>query len=798
MYEVILVDLNNFQEYIIYNIKQLQLLNYNVTVIITDNLISYFENIKNVKLILTSSLTNYNYNINSRLDNSFRNGFWKLCSHRLFYLYSYIKDYNIINSFHIENDIMIYNTIKSFDMSKIWITMDSKNRCIPGIIFIPSYDKLTNLIKNYNNNINDMENLALFYYNNMDICSTFPIIKQNIFYNKNDMFNCNFNNFNVIFDAAAIGQYLGGVDPKNNSSDTRGFINETCVVDYSKYKFIWKFDSVLKLYQPHIIIDNIKIPIMNLHIHSKNLCNFISINPNETKLITIDFDFISGELFQNIADIYLGLTEDFEYNPFIRKQYSKLVDISKINSSYNNPYIIFCYSHRTHILQSNIQHFKNPFVLITHNSDEIINEKYESLLNSNKIIKWYAQNINIKHHKLHLLPIAIANSMWPHGNKNILKSVISNISYKTKDFYFFFNINTNYNERILCKTEIEKKGLIFGSNIDYNSYLNDLAGYKFAICPSGNGIDCHRTWECYYLGVIPILLKSIFTEQLQMILPCILLNKWSDFDVNIINSYDTLLKQLQYKYISLNYYIQEIKYKDYGLYMYNFNLLFDSFFEKKHNKTSQETLANYKDYIEAGGKNGDFYTHINYHTIKSSLIELMKQNKKFYVFVETGCAAHGTKSTLLWDKFVNLFDGKVISVDLNNSSVEYTNSLTSNKTNVICSDSLLLLPTLKDSIDFLYLDSYDVDFLNPLKSAEHHLKEFNSVKKLLHKGSIVLINDTPCSPKWLDDGKNNNLYNILKHTFNPNMCGKGSLVNKELKKMGAKKIMHQYQCLWII
>jgi hypothetical protein len=45
----------------------------------------------------------------------------------------------------------------------------------------------------------------------------------------------------------------------------------------------------------------------------------------------------------------------------------------------------------------------------------------------------------------------------PHGNKNILKSVISNISYKTKDFYFFFNINTNYNERILCKTEIEKK-----------------------------------------------------------------------------------------------------------------------------------------------------------------------------------------------------------------------------------------------------------------------------------------------------------------------------------------------------
>ena len=437
MYEFILVDLENFQDYIIYNIKQLQLLNYNITIIITDNLISHFKNIQNIKLVLTSELNDYNYNINCKLDNSFRNGFWKLCSHRLFYLYSYIKKYNITNSFHIENDIMIYNTIKDFDISKLYITMDSKNRCIPGIIFIPSYDKLTNLIQNYNNSINDMENLVLFYDNNKDICSTFPIIKQNSFYNNNDMFNCNFNNFNVIFDGAAIGQYLGGVDPKNNFGDTRGFINETCVVDYSKYKFIWKFNLILKLYQPYIIIDNIQIPIMNLHIHSKNLCNFMSISPIETKLIKIDFDFISGELFQNIADIYLGLPEDFEYNSFIRAQYSKLLDISTINNSYNNPYIIFCYSHRIHILQSVIQYFMNPFVLITHNSDEIINEKYESLLNSDKIIKWYAQNINIKHHKLHLLPIGIANNMWPHGNKSILKSVISNISYKNKNFTSF-------------------------------------------------------------------------------------------------------------------------------------------------------------------------------------------------------------------------------------------------------------------------------------------------------------------------------------------------------------------------
>ena len=227
--------------------------------------------------------------------------------------------------------------------------------------------------------------------------------------------------------------------------------------------------------------------------------------------------------------------------------------------------------------------------------------------------------------------------------------------------------------------------------------------------------------------------------------------------------------------------------------------LIDSFFNKKDHKTNHETLANYNNgNLQAGGENGDFYTHINYHTMKQSLLELIKQNKKSYMFVETGCSAHGTKSTLLWDNFVNLIDGQVISVDLNQDAVNKTNMLTTAKTHVTWSDSLIFLPSLTEKIDFLYLDSYDVDFLNPLLSAEHHLKEFNSVKHLLLKGSIVLIDDTPSSPEWLDNGKNNGMYPTLKITFDPEMSGKGSLVNKELEKMGAKKIMHQYQALWVI
>lgn len=227
--------------------------------------------------------------------------------------------------------------------------------------------------------------------------------------------------------------------------------------------------------------------------------------------------------------------------------------------------------------------------------------------------------------------------------------------------------------------------------------------------------------------------------------------------------------------------------------------LMDSFFNKQSARTGHETLATYHDNsLTPGGIDGAFYTHINYYSMRSALIELINKKKSTYTFVETGCSSHGTKSTLLWDKFVNIFGGKVSSVDLDGDAVQNANRLTTEKTNVIWSDSLNYLPTLTETIDFLYLDSYDVDFLNPLPSAEHHLKEFNSVKHLLEKGSVVLIDDTPCSPEWLDGGRTCPIYNILKDSFRPEMCGKGSLVNKELEKMGAKKILHQYQILWII
>jgi hypothetical protein len=292
--EIILVNLNNHQSYIIENIKNLLLFNNKkITVITNKELFSEFKSLEGkIKIVDEKELDLSYFDVRNKQKTSFRNGFWPLTSRRLFCVYEYIKKNGLKDSFHLENDVMVYSDlskmVKTLKKDKLYVTMDAPNRCIAGILFIPTAYNMVPLIENYEFHKNDMLNLVKFYIKNRNFCETFPIIKANGCYKMElDDLCKNFDELQGIFDAAAIGQYLGGVDPRNKRGDTRGFINETCKVNYSKYKFYWKKNKTEMLYRPYIEIDGKSIPIFNLHIHCKNLKNFMGDNPLEKKLIEL-------------------------------------------------------------------------------------------------------------------------------------------------------------------------------------------------------------------------------------------------------------------------------------------------------------------------------------------------------------------------------------------------------------------------------------------------------------------------------------------------------------------------------
>jgi hypothetical protein len=281
-------------------------------------------------------------------------------------------------------------------------------------------------------------------------------------------------------------------------------------------------------------------------------------------------NIITGEKIQQCCDIYLGKSEDFNYNPIIKNQNNKHICIDNISDYYDNPCLIFCYSHRIDQLALKICYFKNQFILVTHNSDQNIEptENVNKILSSNNLKKWYGQNLCFHSDKLHMLPIGFANSMWPHGNLNIFNDnkITDNLHIKSKFIYFNFNINTNKDKRQICYNSLKDK-LIWLQNIEPYSNLKRLSQYEFCICPEGNGVDTHRLWECLYLKVVPIVINSPFTQTLNRYnVPLVILDNWSElsnskliynnynFNDNIFNNiliFNNLIDMIKFKEINI-------------------------------------------------------------------------------------------------------------------------------------------------------------------------------------------------------------------------------------------------------
>src|SRR3990167_2087423 len=124
--------------------------------------------------------------------------------------------------------------------------------------------------------------------------------------------------------------------------------------------------------------------------------------------------------------------------------------------------------------------------------------------------------------------------------------------------------------------------------------------------------------------------------------------------------------------------------------------------------------------------------NMRYQTFEKAL-ELLSQ-KRAPVMVETGIARAGRSncegdgcSTIIFADWVREHGGgQLFSVDIDPVAVaraqEGLEGLNA-YVEIACQDSIAFLREFKESIDFLYLDSFDFDLNNPRPSKLHHLKE---------------------------------------------------------------------------
>ncbi len=276
---------------------------------------------------------------------------------------------------------------------------------------------------------------------------------------------------------------------------------------------VWKYNEN-NLRIPYI--NNQKLSFYKLKVND-NIIDFVS-----SSSFICDNDIINGEKIQSFADIVVGIPSSLSWNPNNKVYSKKMQDLDTLQTI-NEYKSIFVFTHDLNIFYDKFKHYTNNKIIITHNSDHEIKEKYNFKLH-------FCQNTFICDNSIIPLPIGIENTQW--FDNNLFHKIRKLKIPKNKFIYFYFNQNTHpsrkqcYNK--LCDI------LEWNTSKPKLDYFIELASHKYAICPRGNGLDTHRIWECLYLNTIPIVIKSDFPNITN--LPIIVLNDWSELNINKLNN----------------------------------------------------------------------------------------------------------------------------------------------------------------------------------------------------------------------------------------------------------------------
>lgn len=165
------------------------------------------------------------------------------------------------------------------------------------------------------------------------------------------------------------------------------------------------------------------------------------------------------------------------------------------------------------------------------------------------------------------------------------------------------------------------------------------------------------------------------------------------------------------------------------------------------------------------------------------------------VLVETGTSAYGTDSSRLFDSFVSHFGGTFYSVHLNPLPSMRLIFQHSRQTHFYVGDSVKFLKDVlvnkTKKVDLFYLDSFDVDWQNPLPAAQHGLAEFNALKKYIRKGTVIVVDDTPATIDYIPKHFHKYTFKFLEELGV--LPGKGALILTEFQKMkNVQVLLHEY------
>lgn len=229
----------------------------------------------------------------SKLDRRWRKGFWFYTTERLFYLDDFITQYDLKNTFHVENDNLIYVNLAELlpifvkNYQGIAAPFESDERGAASFIFVADRKSIHAFSKYLLENVNarKCDMLLLNAFKNqfgVDLIAHLPTIMKDYWKDRAlislegkkstidpALYSNNVEQFQSLFDACLYGQFFGGIDPRNGLAGP-GYLNPEAVFNCSHMVMEWQIDPWGRKI-PFASYGGKRYRLNNLHIHSKDL-----------------------------------------------------------------------------------------------------------------------------------------------------------------------------------------------------------------------------------------------------------------------------------------------------------------------------------------------------------------------------------------------------------------------------------------------------------------------------------------------------------------------------------------------
>jgi hypothetical protein len=266
--------------------------------------------------------------------------------------------------------------------------------------------------------------------------------------------------------------------------------------------------------------------------------------------------WIQGNKFKSIAKwhyaparIFTGnkYRDDINNLPYTDYRYLKnTLDFAQLKSDD----IIYTHTFYADQLFEKLEKIENTqLTVITHNSDTTV----DFVPPDN--VYWFTTNVNIRYKSIRSIPIGLENDFWLKDKKEkMIKKLSQHRNYKAM-VYVNHNVKTNPERQKPYDLLKGKKWATVNSGANgqgFDNYLDNIFNHPFVVCPSGNGIDTHRTWECLYMGTIPIEKRNI-NNQFYTDLPILFVDDWEEITERFLHDEFMRIKDTKWNLEKLNF-----------------------------------------------------------------------------------------------------------------------------------------------------------------------------------------------------------------------------------------------------